>query len=571
MYRIFVITTLSLLLQAGCGREASKQPQISTDEVKSSEVWSNAPAVTTLLGAVLGDEGEYDTWTWKGIPFAQPPVGELRWKAPRKARPWNGTLLAKEYGNKCPQISPMPVIGGMGGHEDCLTLNVFRPRTDEKKLPVFVWIHGGGNAAGHAGQYPGDHLAARANVVYVSLQYRLGALGWATHPALRTGESPLDDSGNYGTLDLIEGLAWLRENIEAFGGDSANITVGGTSAGAINTLSLYLSERATPLFDAGFMVSPVPAVKEVDEGVAAMTRLLKKLLIADGRAKNDDAANEVLQGMSSATVRGYLYGKTDEEILEAAKGKSLAEMWPTVFADGHVLAKHGMQAFVVGDYPGKKPMIMGNSKEEMKFFMQFDRSMDWETPQYQLLGEYSGYHWKETVDAVADFVVSHEDAPPVFVYRYDWGAPGVDGHSVFGEELGIRIGAMHAMAPQLFLGLAKTGEKMMRKAIYTEENEPGRELLVNALMGYVANFADSHDPNIGSKSGLPVWQAWNEDRETLIVDASETELRVRMERIETTGDSWLADMEQELDPAVFSTVSELAGNYALTEPLKANH
>jgi len=302
--------------------------------------------------------------------------------------------------------------------------------------------------------------------------------------------------------------------------------------------------------------------------VTAMNRLLRKLVIADGDASDDDSASTFLQGMSKDSIREYLYSKTDEEILEAAKGNSLAEMWPTVFADGHVIAKHGMQAFVRGDYPNKKPMVIGNSKEEMKFFMQFDRSMDWETPQYQLLGEYSGYYWKESVDSVADFVVSHDDAPPVYVYRYDWGAPNADGHSVFGEELGIRIGAMHAMAPQLFLGLAKTGEKMMRKEIYTEENEPGRELLVKTLMGYVANFSASHNPNSGSESGLPQWNTWDENRETLVVDASETELQVRMERIETTGASWLADMKQKLDPEVYSTVSELAPNYALSEPLK---
>jgi para-nitrobenzyl esterase len=568
MYRIFLAVTLLLLLLAGCGREAPRQPQMAADEVGSSAVWSNNPAVKMPSGAVLGHEGEYETWAWKGIPFAQPPVGELRWKAPRKAQPWEGTLVAEEYGNKCPQISPIPVIGGMGGHEDCLTLNVIRPKTDEKNLPVFVWIHGGGNAAGEAGQYPGDHLASQANLVYVSLQYRLGALGWATHPALRGGESPSDDSGNYGTLDLIEGLTWVRENIEAFGGNPANITVGGTSAGAINTLSLYLSEPASEVFDAGFMVSPIPSVNDVDDGIEAMNRLIRKLLVADGDSDDDESASQALQGMSMASIREYLYGKTDEEILEAAKGNSLAEMWPTVFADGHVLVKHGMQAFVRGDYPNKKPILMGNSKEEMKFFMQWDRSMDWETPQYQLLGEYSGYHWKETVDSVADFVVSHEDAPPVYVYRYDWGAPNADGHSVFGEELGIRIGAMHAMAPQLFLGLAKTGEKMMRKELYTEENEPGREQLVKTLMGYIENFSASHNPNTGNASGLPQWKPWDANRETLVVDASETELQVRMERIETTGDSWLADMKQKLDPEVFSTVSELAPNYAFAEPLK---
>lgn len=101
------------------------------------------------------------------------------------------------------------------------------------------------------------------------------------------------------------------------------------------------------------------------------------------------------------------------------------------------------------------------------------------------------------------------------------------------------------------------------------KNEPGRELLITTLMGYVANYASSHDPNIGNVTGLPHWRAWDRNRETLIFDASETQLQVRMERVETTGDSWLSDMKQQLDPEVFATVSELAPNYAVAEPLRA--
>ncbi len=153
--------------------------------------------------------------------------------------------------SRCSAASP--------GSEDCLFLNVWRPRTAERGLPVYVWIHGGGNSIGSASmtdEYSGTRLAHRSNMVFVSLNYRLGPFGWFTHPALREGTSAEDDSGNFGTLDIVHALRWIRDNIEAFGGDPGLVAVTGESAGGLNVLSLMISPPAEGLFHRVIAQSP---------------------------------------------------------------------------------------------------------------------------------------------------------------------------------------------------------------------------------------------------------------------------------------------------------------------------
>jgi para-nitrobenzyl esterase len=199
---------------------------------------------------VLGQDDADGTWVWKAIPFARPPLGQLRWRAPQDPVPWQGVRRETAFNAGCTQFSEV-IPGMISGSEDCLYLNVWRPRDAEPGLPVYVWIHGGGNSTGsatHISTYLGNRIASRSRVVFVSVNYRLGPFGWFTLPALREGVSPEDASGNYGTLDLIQSLKWIRDNIEAFGGDPARVTITGESAGGIDVLSLLISPPARGLF-----------------------------------------------------------------------------------------------------------------------------------------------------------------------------------------------------------------------------------------------------------------------------------------------------------------------------------
>jgi para-nitrobenzyl esterase len=220
--------------------------------VKEPGQWRGEAVVQTRFGLVQGFADADTTLVWKAIPYARPPTGDLRWRAPQDPEPWAGIRAPRSFHAGCTQFSPV-FKGSITGSEDCLYLNVWRQQGTETGLPVYVWIHGGGNSIGSATMVPdyyGNRIAARSHVVFVSLNYRLGPFGWFTHPALRDGASAEDASGNYGTLDIIQALKWIQQNIEAFGGDPHSVTITGESAGGHNVLSLLIAPPARGLFTA---------------------------------------------------------------------------------------------------------------------------------------------------------------------------------------------------------------------------------------------------------------------------------------------------------------------------------
>lgn len=214
--------------------------------------WSGAAAQTvrTASGAVSGVTADGVT-AWKGIPFAAPPVGSLRWRPPQPAALWSGVRQAHAVGPACPQ----PARGDGAGvgtppaqSEDCLTLNVFAP-PGARALPVMVWIHGGAFRLGYGGAPLYDGTAfARQGVILVTLNYRLGLLGFFAHPALTAAAKPGEPLGNYGLMDQTAALRWVHENIAAFGGDPRNVTVFGESAGGASVLYLLANPATEGLF-----------------------------------------------------------------------------------------------------------------------------------------------------------------------------------------------------------------------------------------------------------------------------------------------------------------------------------
>ncbi|MGP3950029.1 carboxylesterase/lipase family protein [Streptomyces sp. 7N604] len=214
--------------------------------------------VSTSLGTVRGTTGRDGVRVFQGIPYAAPPTGELRWRPPKPARPWSGVRDASSPASPCPQIpltllpDGSPILPGESNRtgstsEDCLYLNVWTPtRTSGGRLPVLVWLHGGGNTYGAGSDYDAAALASRGMVV-VTVNYRLGALGWLAHPAL-SAESTDAASGDYGLMDQQAALRWVRQHIGAFGGDRQRVTLGGQSAGSADTCLHIASPTAQRLF-----------------------------------------------------------------------------------------------------------------------------------------------------------------------------------------------------------------------------------------------------------------------------------------------------------------------------------
>jgi para-nitrobenzyl esterase len=234
---------------------------------------TSTPVVDTRQGKLQG-QTEDDLHVFRGIPFAAPPVGELRFRAPRPPEPWDGIREANEVGAGSIQtfVQGLELLGAweMPVDEDCLTLNIWTPGLDDARRPVMFWIHGGGFAAGSGATpiYDGQHLARRGDVVVVTINYRLGALGYLYNQAFTDGDDP--HSGNYGMPDQVAALEWVRDHISAFGGDPNNVTIFGESAGGMSVGVLLgaaeaegLFQRAIPQSGAGHHSLPVDTAEEV--------------------------------------------------------------------------------------------------------------------------------------------------------------------------------------------------------------------------------------------------------------------------------------------------------------------
>ncbi|MEZ5558947.1 MAG: carboxylesterase family protein [Pseudomonadales bacterium] len=474
---------------------------------------------------------------WLGIPFAAPPVGELRWRAPQPPQPWSGVREALATGPMCPQKSSA-LSGGssnaaVAGDEDCLYLNVWSP-PNARRLPVMVWIHGGGNSIGTGGTYNGAALATGEQVVVVTINYRLGPFGWFSHPALATG-SPTDDSGNYGTLDIIRALEWTRDNIENFGGDPGNVTIFGESAGAFDVLSMMASPLAKGLFhravseSGGYNPASVATARNYTEDGGhpfSAREVVNRLLVADGTVPDLAAARSYQDDMSPGSLRDYLYAKTPEEIFalwgESALGGMINS--PDLISDGYVLPDlPPEQIFSDPANYNAVPVILGTNRDEPALFMMMDprwtNTTLWvfrrlkDEDAYLRAVKYGALAWKARgVDELAE-LMSAAGNPHVYTYRFDYD----EQESVLGFELSKALGAAHFLEVPFVFG---DFENFPLQGIFPESE--GRDALSRSMMSYWAQFAYTGDPGRGREGTEVPWQPWGEDgKRSLILDTPE--------------------------------------------------
>ncbi|MFZ4614807.1 MAG: carboxylesterase/lipase family protein [Rectinemataceae bacterium] len=546
-----------LLALAGCASQP--RPASSAFEVGA---WTGSQLVHSEYGAIRAVEDSRNTWVWKGVPYARPPVGELRWKAPRPPLPWDGVRVADSFGNQA--LQSVPFIGPMGS-EDCLYLNIWRPQSAEVTLPVYVFVHGGGNSIGTSSyaDYHGQVVASAGNMVYVSINYRLGVFGWFHSPQLAEGESPEDASGNYGTLDIIQALKWVRQNIAAFGGDPERVTLAGESAGAFNILSLLISPLAEGLFQRAVIESGMTAIQSLEVADAASRDIERRLLLRQGRAKDTQAADAVLDGMSFAEHRSFLMALPAREFL-AVQGKSSAGLGmsnhPAIYADGYVLPKDGFASLFDGSYPNKVPVIIGSNKDEWKLFLnaRADNSFRSDAALYQALSKFVTMTWRyRGVDSVAAAMTALPAHPAVYAYRFDWGSPNAQGISPLPGDMGQRLGAFHSIEVPFFLGTDTSSVAFITGNYYTAQNRPGRDRLIDADLRYLAAFARTGDPNNYTGSPLPLWPAWDpaEDGDkALVMDVDGSELAFSVLKEKLTAESIRQQAVAELKEPILSAV-----------------
>jgi para-nitrobenzyl esterase len=308
--------------------------------------------VAPTAGALRG-VSEGATFSYRGIPYAAPPVGALRWKPPADPPPWSGVRDASEFGQSCPQVDQEHGI--VVGQEDCLTLNVWTPQTHEAPLPVLVFLHGGDNFWGSAtgrtsdGLYNGAKLAERGPAVVVTLDYRLAALGFLAHPAFAK-ENPEGTTGNWALLDQLRALDWVKQNIAAFGGDPARVLLFGQSAGSYDACSLVTSPRSIGLFESALMESGpcwIPPRADTD-------RATDSVLQATGCANDPDPAG-CLRAVPAATLAALPVSASDDEGMHKF-------FYPSV--DGYVLVEPPLSALALGHHQ-HMPLAFGTNAHEM--------------------------------------------------------------------------------------------------------------------------------------------------------------------------------------------------------------
>lgn len=502
----------------------------------------------TPSGAVIGFEDRYRTHAWLGIPFARPPVGDGRWRAPQPAEAWIDTLQALQFGSPSVQFGNQfagvdkELYDQVVGSEDCLYLNIWAPQyTPDKvpkegeRLPVMVWIHGGANAIGTANIYRGHHLAGAHNLVVVTFNYRLGILGWLSHPALRaTAIQPEDGSGNYGILDMIAALRWVQTHISSFGGDPNNVTIFGESAGGRNVYSLLASPLAKGLFHRAISQSGSVATNILPwaenyrddplTGSSLSSReLINKLVLQDGLTESRDAAKAWQAQQSESDIVEYLRSKSPQELFDVINAGELGlYIAPQNLRDGRVLPKECLlDVFSDPARYNPVPVILGNNRDEHKPFMSKDpelvsklfgilpRIKDLDT--YNRVAGYYSDQWKALAVDEPAMVLQRSQPDSVFAFRFDWD----ESPSNFFADLGNLIGAGHGLEVSFVFGDFKHG--FSSPYLYTKANAPGRETLSHAMMSYWAEFAYSGKPGRGRNRKLPLWKPWDPEGDKFIV------------------------------------------------------
>jgi para-nitrobenzyl esterase len=525
---------------------------------------------TVTEGPVLGGAGQYGSHAWLGLPFARPPVGPLRWRAPRPPEAHAGVREALRFGPACPQFASALAGGGRDGEvvgsEDCLTLAVWAPpfAPDEvpgagHRLPVMVWIHGGGNSLGTTAFYDGGRLATEQRVLVVALQYRLGPLGWLAQRALRDGADALDASGNYGTLDLVQGLRWVRDNAAAFGGDPGNVTVFGESAGGLDVYTLLLSPLAKGLFHRAIVESgglwghePGPAEAFVDAGPQghpnSSDEVLARALVETGQAASPAAARARVETQGAPELAAWMRSLSPAQLLGAYRSSLAFHMLdaPLVFKDGVVLPKGDwLEALARPDGWNRVPVLLGTNRDEMKLFLFLDprrtsrvlglfpRLKD--EASYLAAADLSSRYWKlRGVDLPAQAML-RSGATEVYAYRWDWR----EEPKVAGADLSMMLGAAHGLEVPFVFGHFKMGPL---NVVFTEANAPGREALSAAMRGYWGAFARDGRPGTGGVAGAPPWTPWTPGGTTHLVFDVPAKGGVRQEALVDSEDRIIADL-----------------------------
>ena len=506
MRRIFVLAIVALFL-------AAAMPALAEDLCGSP--------VVTKEGLVKG-KPDQASCSWKAVPYAAPPVGKLRWRAPQPALTHSAALEAYQLGVSCPAKESLTSGGeSVGFGEDCLTLNIWRPNKSGV-FPVMFWIHGGGftQGSGAYALYNGARLAAERDLVVVTINYRLGALGFLALPEL-AAEDENKSTGNYGLMDQIQALQWVRDNIAGFGGDPGNVTIFGQSAGGISVCALMASPPAAGLFHRAINMSgPCDMVAGMEDGYK-QGQAIAAAAKCEGAGALDCLRRKPVDALVVSGGNDLLNG-----------GISFSP-----HLDGYIVPGQPLDLIREGKF-NRTPLMIGSTKDEIKLFAIAIPGLDL-MPRFKItwllrkltgpladevLKMYSYSDYRRPSDlfmaaacdlAFTSRVFAQAEAAagqvPTFLYRFEWNRTRAPN----------KMGAFHGLdVPFVFATFNQNFR--LAKILASKKSIAQGQPLSEQMMSYFANFARTGDPN---GANLPAWPAYTSAQKERLIFNTPISLR----------------------------------------------
>lgn len=480
----------------------------SHKSTESADTFNQSTTQTIETGNIKGKKDtENNALEWLGVPYAQAE----RWQAPKEVDKWDDTFDATEYGEKDIQFSNNEVVGS----ENELNLDIVRPDTDETDLPVLVFLHGGNNQTGHAQEIKGNTLANDSNAVYVSVNYRLGALGFNPLDALKTG-SDEENSGNFALLDIAQALDWVEKNIETFGGNKDNVTLAGFSAGGRDVMATLISPTFKGKYDKAISFSGGMTLSDEEESQEIFATAIAPLVVEDGlQPTEEDAKNWLLEDNNE--VADYLKNLSADRLAPLMGNAGIRmSVFPHLYKDGTVIPEEGFETETFNDVPlmlvtGTNEFSLFIASDE-RFAEDFNSGDLFQDEQKQAEFDYSRnyggqlYRLSNGVDSARKLAGKYNS--DIYISEIFYG----DDSNVT-PQLASTLGAFHG----IFKAMLQTPSNYAA-FIGEEFDNDGAKDMSSDFKAYLKNFLASGNPN---DKNLVNWPKWSEQSKVLSISATE--------------------------------------------------
>ncbi|MBM7636010.1 carboxylesterase family protein [Streptococcus saliviloxodontae] len=490
----------------------------------------NRSLVQTVTGGkIKGHEDEdHNVLEWLGLPYAKAE----RWEAPTRVDKWSETLDATKAGESDIQFSS----GKVSGIENALNLDISRPNSSDKNLPVIVYIHGGNNQTGTAQEIQGNDFVNDINAVYVSVNYRLGVFGFNPLQALKTGTAE-KNSGNYALLDILAALDWVQGNIETFGGNKDNVTLAGFSAGGRDVMATLISPMFKGKYNKAISFSGGMTLADMSDSQTIFAKAIAPLVVNDGVKSSEEEAQKWLL-TSGSDVADYLAGLSAERLAQLMDNAAIRmSVFPHLYKDGTVIPKEGFSTSSFNDVP----LLLFTGTNEFSLFAAYDNyfARDFTSGRifhdsekmaaFDYVKNYGGQLYRLSNGVESAKKLSGNYKSPIYIGEISYGDD-----SQVTPDLARTFGAFHGIFEPMLQSPSNYAS-----IIGNSFDNKGAQAMSKDFKLYLKQFLDTGDPN---KANLTRWSSWSDNNQVLTITANQNKKKIMSSQDNVTAEEVLTQM-----------------------------